>query len=382
MKKLIIMLAAIAMVGAFTASAMAEVSLYGSARVWTYRVHTDDVTNGAVTTPSTDNTLWQLGPFSRFGAKFKSDKVSGHFEMDARPSGANLQAGQADKFAGSGTSWVGQVRMRILWGEWDFGAGKLGLGHNWVLTNFFLSDAQYTGDGMQDYGSLGMVWGRTSQIMLSFGDLHFALVSPDTEKGGLGAYTTRTETTLPKIEARYDLKLDSMKLSFAGGYQAYKILNGLNQDKTITSYVIGGGGWLHFGPAYLNLGLRYDQNGGNYGMASAVLNSAVFNTASQDIEDTHTWGATAIIGYKVNDMFKVEACYGKTKSKDDRPGTHEDEAQAYGVTATVTLAPGVYIIPEVLVLDKMTRTDSDVTPSEINEGKTTVFGAVWRIDFK
>ena len=38
MKKLIVLLAAIAMVGAFTASAIADVELYGSARFRTYYV--------------------------------------------------------------------------------------------------------------------------------------------------------------------------------------------------------------------------------------------------------------------------------------------------------------------------------------------------------
>ena len=115
------------------------------------------------------------------------------------------------------------------------------------------------------------------------------------------------------------------------------------------------------------------------GVASAVRNVAVFNTATNDIEDTHTWGAAAVVGYKVNDMFTIEATYGKTKSKDDRPGTYEDEAQAYGVTAQVTLAPGVYLFPEVLVLDGMTETNAGV---ETDQGKTTVFGMVWMINFK
>ena len=44
MKKVIILLAAIAMVGAFTATAIADVKLYGSARMWTYTIeHSKDV---------------------------------------------------------------------------------------------------------------------------------------------------------------------------------------------------------------------------------------------------------------------------------------------------------------------------------------------------
>jgi predicted porin len=41
MKKLIVILAVIAMVGAFTATAMADVELYGSARFRTYYTDTD-----------------------------------------------------------------------------------------------------------------------------------------------------------------------------------------------------------------------------------------------------------------------------------------------------------------------------------------------------
>jgi hypothetical protein len=368
MKKLIIMLAAIAMVGAFTASAMAEVSVYGSARMWTYRVHQDE--QAATGAFSTDNTVWKMGPFSRFGAKFKSDKITGHFEMDARDTNND------------GASGVGDMRLRILWGEWDFGAGKLGLGQNWPVSNWFITMNQYTGDGLQDYGSVGMSFARYAYIELTFGDLHIALGAPDIAVGApVGStYTQRTETTLPKFEILYNLKLSQMELNFLGGYQNYKIYNITNSDKDITSYLLAVRGEFHFGPAYLKASVRYDQNGGNYGVASAVRSAAQWNTVSNDIEDSHTWGAAGTVGYKVNDMFTIEAYYGKTKSKDDRPGTYEDEAQMYGVTAQITLAPGVYLFPEAMVLDGMTQQNGAL--GETDQGKTTVFGMVWMINFK
>ena len=46
MKKLIVLLAAIAMVGAFTATAIADVDLYGSARFRTYYVDNDKELSG------------------------------------------------------------------------------------------------------------------------------------------------------------------------------------------------------------------------------------------------------------------------------------------------------------------------------------------------
>ena len=84
MKKLIIMLAALAMVAAFTASAMADVSLYGSARFNTYSVYTDKDWNGGTGNYSDTDTQWRMGNLSRFGAIFKGDTVGGRFEVDAR----------------------------------------------------------------------------------------------------------------------------------------------------------------------------------------------------------------------------------------------------------------------------------------------------------
>lgn len=366
MKKLIIVLAAIALVGAFTATAMAEVSLYGSARMWTYRIDKDKEATG--TAYDQQDTLWKMGPFSRFGAKFKSDKVTGRFELDAR-----------DKDGLDGASTVGDMRVRILYGEWDFGAGKLGVGHNWPITDWNITLNQWTGGGIQGYGSTGMAFARMSQIRLTFDNLKIAFSSPDIAAGGLSTYNTRQERILPKIELRYAWKLDMVQLDFLGGYQSYNTYNATDQDKSITSWLLGVRGKFNFGPAYLNVAARYDQNGGNYGVSSAVLNKAVWNATTSDVEDTTTWGVAGALGYKINDMFTLEAYYGKTKSENDLPGTWEDEAQMYGVTAKITLAPGVYLFPEFGIED-----GEDVTlgAPPVDEGKVQYIGMVWRIDFK
>jgi hypothetical protein len=66
-------------------------------------------------------------------------------------------------------------------------------------------------------------------------------------------------------------------------------------------------------------------------------------------------------------------------AEDDRPGTWEDEQNAFAVICKLTMAPGVYIIPEFVVYDNDERTDNNVV---IEEGDTTVFGVFWRIDYK
>ena len=74
MKKLIVILAVIAMVGAFTATAIADVSLYGSARFRTYYADVDD---GNPATDSDSDLEWRMGHLSRFGANFQSGKITG-----------------------------------------------------------------------------------------------------------------------------------------------------------------------------------------------------------------------------------------------------------------------------------------------------------------
>jgi hypothetical protein len=124
MKKLIVILAVIAMVGAFTASAMADVELYGSAR---FRTYYTDFDSGGAGADSDKDLEWRMGFLSRFGANFKSDKITGRFELDARPgSGASTGFIESD----SGSSQLGNMRLRHLWGQYDFGAGKLMVGQN------------------------------------------------------------------------------------------------------------------------------------------------------------------------------------------------------------------------------------------------------------
>jgi hypothetical protein len=175
------------------------------------------------------------------------------------------------------------------------------------------------------------------------------------------------------------MKLDMAALDFLGAYQSYNTYNATDQDKSIDSYLLGIRGKMNFGPTYVNVSARYDQNGGNYGVSSAVRSTAQWNATTGDVEDSTTWGVAGAVGYKFNDMFTLEGYYGKTKSEDDRAGTNEDEAQMYGVTAKITLAPGVYLFPEIVIEDGDDVTTASVTTSE---GKVTSYGMVWRIDFK
>lgn len=377
MKKFVVLLAVLAMVFAFTAEAMADASVYGSAR---FRTYWQDVDPDQPGVDSDGDVEWRIGHLTRFGVKFAHGDVTGHFELDARAG----QAGATDNIeAGANSSRLGNMRLRLNYGEWNFGAGKLMVGQNYPLFNIAVSGVNYNSGGLQPWGGIAYTDARTSQIRLTFGNLKIAFLPPDTSvvNGATYAGYTDVDTMLPKIELEYDLNVEFGKFQFIGGYQNYSIdatVNGGN-SLDVTSYVLAAAGKHNFGAAYFNWGISYRLNGGPYDCWTSVNETPLLNAAGTDLEDTTTLGFVAALGFKLSDMTTLEVSYSKLMAESDLPGTWEDDAQAFAFMAKFTMAPGVYIIPEFLILD-----NEDIVANGVstNQTKTTVLGVFWRIDFK
>jgi hypothetical protein len=393
MKKLMILLAVITMLGAFTATTLAEFDLYGSARFRSY--YADNDSNPIPGVDSDKDLEWRIGHLSRFGANFKSGKITGKFELDAR-------AGQAGSTGNiewdSGSSRLGNLRLRHLWGQWDFGAGKLMIGQNFPLYDAPISGINYYSGGLQKFGGIGLVDARTSQIRLTFDNLRLAFLPPDTFNAVTGLESTirpyeEINTKFPRIEIRYDTRLDNYALSFIGGYQSVEIEDRLNEaspspfsgtgpgtkaSEDIRSWVLGFRGRANFGPAYAGLALTYRKNGKNYGVwTESTKEQAVFQ--GNDLKDATAWGVDAALGYKINDMLTVEASYAAFDSKLDTSLDNEDDAMVWCLLTRITMVPGVYIIPEIIYQDNKDVTNNGVST---DQGDVTVFGVYWRIDFK
>ncbi|MCJ7541368.1 MAG: porin [Desulfobacterales bacterium] len=372
MKKLIVILAVIAMVGAFTATAIADVSLYGSARFRTYYA---DVDSGVAGADSDKDLEWRMGLLTRFGANFKSDKITGQVEMDARPGSAGTTGNiESD----SGASGLGNMRLRHLWGQWDFGAGKLLIGQTWPLYELQVSGLNYYSGGLQKFGGWGYGVNRTSQLRLTFGDFRLAFLSPDTSKGGLGTLT-EVNTMFPKVELGYAMKMDAFTLNFVGGYQSYEIEDTTTKrTEDIAGWVLGARGTANFGPAYAGLALSYRQNGGNYGVWTvSTKETALFQGI--DLKDATAFGLEAALGWKINDMLTLEGSYAMLNSEQDTTANNEDDVMVWGLLAKITLAPGVYIIPELVFQDNKDVVTNGVTT---DQGDATIFGVFWMINFK
>jgi len=346
MKKLIALVAAMVMVAGY-AYAGSQWNFYGSARISTFKV--DTTIPGS---SDTDKYEQALQGNSRIGASVKaSDTVTGGFEY------------------GTG------VNVRKLYGEWNFGAGSLLVGQTYSPLNLFYSNQVYGSD--LDMLTMGGVYsGREAMLELKFGGFQVALVAPKTT-ATVGTYTT-VDTDIPGIEAKYTFKQDNFMIQVAGGYQTYDVLNGSGASISIDSYVLALGGKINIGQVYLagdvftgqNVGsmILMDTSNGTYTGGTPGLNAA-----GNDTNDNNAVGYLVVVGAKINDMFSVEFGYGTTQTDFDKSSTDtpDDDVTSYYAQATITLAPGVFIVPEIGTIDY----------EENDQNEVDYIGAKWQINF-
>jgi len=356
MKKLLAILAAIAMVGAFTTGAMAaDWNFYGHARMATFWVSDDygDSVNAAGDS-NDDDLWWFVQGNSRIGATVKQDAVSGGFEY------------------GTG------VNLRKLYGEWDFGSGKLLAGQTYTPITVFYSDQVFDSDlGLLGYGNA--YGSRRGMLQLTFGDFKIAgvQITGASNKGTGGDI----DEFLPKIEAAYNAKFDAGTLDFFGGFQTFDVDTVANSID-VTSYMLGVGGTVNLGAGYLRGSVSWYQNGsdaawsvGGVATGGATLGSSTLNAAGTDVDDVNSWMGMIIAGLKVSDMVAFQAGFGYVESDYDAPNTDNVAEWMVYLQSTLSVAPMVDIIPEIGYWD---RGDN---AANVDQGNRFYLGARWRIRF-
>jgi hypothetical protein len=235
----------------------------------------------------------------------------------------------------------------------------------------------------------GVYSGREAMLELKFGGFQVALVAPKTDTTytnsngtkidaltnaaySSGAYSV--DTDIPGIEAKYTFKQDNFMIQVAGGYQTYDIITS-SASISIDSYVLALGGKINIGQVYLagdvftgqNVGnmIWVNTDGNNTGCVPVLTNDA--------INDNNAVGYLVVVGAKINDMFSVEFGYGTTQTDFDKSSTDtpDDDVTSYYAQATITLAPGVFIVPEIGTIDYEENTQNEVD----------YIGAKWQINF-
>jgi hypothetical protein len=357
-------------------------NFYGSARMATFYV-SDDFGDGALVTTGADDddgTQWDLQGNSRFGATVKGENISGRIEM-----------GMTDAVPGGGN-----VSSRRVYGEWDFGAGKLKVGKDYTPVSQFISTQTFGADlgllGIGTYYGL-----RQGQIALSMGSFQIAAITQTEGQvvsfAGLPNVNCPTATAVvnttvgdpdsyfPKIEAKWGMAFDAFNFNLMGGFQYFELedvvsgVDGTTNDIDVTSWVLGADAGFSFGPAYIKGAISYDQNGGNAGWYSVPGGW----DGDDDMNDTNVLQGALVGGFKMSDMVSFEVGWGMAMTDNEANAWDDDTLawSAYG-NATIALAPGVYVIPEVGYFD-WDETGLDAANQDL--GNEFYLGAKWQIDF-
>jgi hypothetical protein len=388
MKKLIAIFAVLLL----AAPAMAaDWSFYGSQRMATFYVASDFGDFPRADGEDDDWGLqWDFQSNSRLGARVKADKVTGHIELGLK----GTDGGDID------------VGTRRAYGIWKF-ADNAGLkvGKDYTPVTRFLSGQVFgSDDGL--LGSGNFYGKRPGQIGLQLGGFEIAAISnpligsalkDGKETGnaydvtfangtkvtapGVKPANSDADWNLPKIEASYLLKLGSFDLRPFGGVNYFKVEEGnsiLTDDIDVWSYVVGLDSMLNIGAFYVGGQIAYGINWDNANWANARTGTAgsfAILDGTDDVEDTTSWTAMLVAGLNFTPEMKFEVGAGYRADDPDVNGIDKDEMwQIYG-QVVLTLAPGVYLVPEAGYLDKMDNFQGN------DEGYQWYAGAKWQIDF-
>ncbi len=350
MRRLLAMAAGLLlMTGAVNA---AEWNFYGQARLSTFYEKVDNnIYRGGI---NNETYAQRLHGNARIGAHIKaSEAVSGRFEYGALGGNPNL---------------------RLLYGEWHFGAGTLLIGQAYTPFLVVTGQVYNSGDlnlGDTNLGYYGTIYsGRENQIGLKIGGLYLAAVAPETTLDK-GANNPTTEVKLPEIHGRYTFRGENWHLQLLGGAGKFDVKEG-TAEGSVTSYLAGIAGRVIVGRAYLTGGGWFGQNPGMLidTYVSPTL-SGQANWNGTRVTDNDGSGAHFSAGYIFNKKIKMEGGYGYVQTELNSAGATKNDARAYYLQATITLAPGVFIVPEVGVIDYI----------QSNELRVNYYGMKWQIDF-
>ncbi len=385
MKKLIASILAIITLW-ITPAIASEWNFYGSTRthIGHYTVDKNflggpatDTTIRADGTNDDSGTLLNLYGQSRIGVKVKvADNLTGAFEFGLRNSSSS--GGEV-------------VYLRQAWGKYNFGVGSIMMGKNYTPATF-LGYASMGGD-LGDNGDANMVVhglayiSRKAQIRLTFGNFDIALIEANTKADDLGYGDV--DFVLPRIEAAYAHNSPAWSLRPIIAFQTYSAEdNATGDEETITSYTLGLGTQVRFGPAYIKATFSYLQNPGNYGDVNLLVNNAkaVGATNAQlidgSVEDSEEMQGTFVVGAKLNQIFGMELGigYGHVEQKVASLGnvTVEQTGFAYYLQTPLQITTGFKVIPEIGYID---RDDYQIDGVDVSAGDMTYIDISFKVDF-
>ena len=376
-----------------TPAMAADWSFYGSERMATFTTYQDFGKNQVNGQDNDAGTLWFFQGNSRLGAKVKADKITGLIELAT-------QASSTDS-AGDGA-----VNTRRAYGTWKFSdSGWLKVGKDYSPTTDFISNQWYDADN--DLLGNGNFYGRRPQgITLGIGNFELAFLTPQQgNTGGIGSTTTGILTQVtnkatlaqagvtgnpdvyfPKLEADYNLVLGPGYIKPFAGFQYYTVhsgapAQGVQDNIDLYSYVLGVSTSWNIGAFSIGGQVSYGVNEGLSNWSSGYNNFnqslPIIKTNGKDVYNNIDYQAMIVPALKFTDTLRFEAGFGirMDQANGAQGYSQKDGSWVAYLQAMVTLAPGVFLCPEVGYIDYMDSV------AGTDQGYKWYAGAKWQIDF-
>ena len=182
---------------------------------------------------------------------------------------------------------------------------------------------------------------------------------------------------VPRLEAAWGMSFDTWNFKVLGGFQYYSIEDGGagSNDVDVKSWILGADAGVNFGPAYIKAGASYGDNWANAGWSGASAGASFDGDDGTD--DMTTTMAFLVGGFKFTDQLTFEAGAGYRNTSSDVNGEDDADVWAYYGQAVISLAPGVWLIPEVGYYNY----GDDTGGTGKDAGNSFYAGGKWQIDF-
>lgn len=287
------------------------------------------------------------------------DRINGNNGVVSIPEGGKTQMIGADIKTSDtvgGAFQIGQssgedTQFRSLYGYWNFGAGKLKVGHMEMPITTIYSTPITIDDGPWVVNGY-MYENRHDSVQLQFGGFEVAFSKNESSNLPASAVYTNAQRVIPHLEAAYTYKTDKLNVKVGANFQTFDLDNADDSDSvTINSYALAAG--MRFRPAnwQIAFGGYYSVNGGNQRITGAGPHRLDFGNAfinGDDVENGNLYSIyltgsidiTSTVGLGAGTSYM--ASYreiGDIESKDSL-------INAY-FQVPITLAKGVTVTPEI-----------------------------------
>ncbi len=346
MKKLVLTVLVLMMVGL----SFAKLNVYAQMRMgWWYEMQDEEMAGGESRLVMQNN----LYSNSRFGAKFAMDKVSGQFEMGMKS----------------------PLNLRVLYGKYDLGFGRLVLGKTYTGFSDFADQAVTCNWSFDDLlVGYGMLYDSTkNQIGLDLNNGFYIKMMEGAKMDPWSEGTAGIDNIIPKFNFGYKLKKDGLYLHPTFGFAMSNYNKDFSlYDDSVTAYAFALSGKKAFGKSYIKFQINYGQNVRDYGLLGYQIPLA--SNDGTDIIDVTTMGGYLNFGMPVNEKIDLKAGVGYISSDSDLLADPNTAMSTY-LQCKYYLAKNALIIPEVGMTDDMEDGNGN------DEGSLIYFGAKFQLNF-